>query len=68
MRRLVTTFFFPDEPANAGDPVFNAIPDAKVRERILLKPAKFPRAPADALCYRLDIVLQGGDETPFFLD
>lgn len=68
MRRLVTTFFFPDEPANAGDPVFNAVPDATVRERILLKPAKLARAPADAVAYRLDIVLQGEDETPFFLD
>ena len=68
MRRLVTTFFFPDEPLNAGDPVFNAIPDASIRERIVLKPAKLPRAPADAVAYRLDIVLQGEEETPFFLD
>ena len=68
MRRLVTTFFFPDEPLNAGDPVFNAIPDSAVRERILLTPEKLPRAPADAVSYRLDIVLQGDDETPFFLD
>ena len=68
MRRLVTTFFFPDEPLNAGDPVFDAIPEASVRERIVLKPARLPRAPADAIAYRLDIVLQGEGETPFFLD
>jgi protocatechuate 3,4-dioxygenase alpha subunit len=68
MRRLVTTFFFPDEPLNAGDPVFSAIPDAFVRERIILKPEKLARAPADAVSYRLDIVLQGENETPFFLD
>jgi protocatechuate 3,4-dioxygenase beta subunit len=68
MRRLVTTFFFPDEALNAGDPVFNAIPDARVRERIVLKPAKLDRAPTDARSYRLDIVLQGEEETPFFLD
>ena len=68
MRRLVTTFFFPDEPLNAGDPVFNAIPDPRVRERIVLKPAMLHRAPAGATTYRLDIVLQGEDETPFFLD
>jgi len=48
--------------------VFNAIPDASVRERIILKPAKLPRAPADAISYRLDIVMQGEAETPFFLD
>ncbi len=68
MRRLVTTFFFPAEPANAGDPVFSAIPDAAIRERLILKPAKLERAPADALAYRMDIVLQGEGETPFFLD
>ena len=42
--------------------------DSAIRERIVLKPAKLPRAPADAVSYRLDIVLQGEDETPFFLD
>ncbi|MEO8202821.1 MAG: protocatechuate 3,4-dioxygenase subunit alpha [Betaproteobacteria bacterium] len=68
MRRLVTVFFFPDELANAGDPVFNAVPDPAVRERMILKPAKLDRAPADATAYRLDIVLQGEDETPFFVD
>lgn len=68
MRRLVTTFFFPDEPANKTDPVFNAIDDAAVRERIILRPAKLARAPADAVGYLLDIVLQGEDETPFFVD
>jgi len=68
MRRVVTTFFFPGEPLNAGDPVFNAIPDAAVRERIVLRPAKLARAPSDAVSYQLDIVLQGEEETPFFLD
>ncbi|MBI3373631.1 MAG: protocatechuate 3,4-dioxygenase subunit alpha [Betaproteobacteria bacterium] len=68
MRRLVTTLFFPDEPANAEDPVFNAIPEADVRERLILKPAKLEGAPADATAYRLDIVLQGDGETPFFVD
>jgi protocatechuate 3,4-dioxygenase beta subunit len=68
MRRLVTTFFFPDEPANATDPVFCAIPDAAIRERLILRPEKLARAPAGAMTYRMDIVLQGEDETPFFVD
>jgi protocatechuate 3,4-dioxygenase beta subunit len=68
MRRLVTTFFFPEEPLNAGDPVFKSIDDAHLRERIILKPANLDRAPAQAVSYHLDIVLQGEDETPFFLD
>ena len=68
MRRLVTTLFFPDQATNAGDPVFSAIPDATVRERLVLRPEKLPRAPADALAFRMDIVLQGEGETPFFVD
>ena len=68
MRRLVTTLFFPEEPGNAEDPVFLAIADPAVRERIVLKPEPMERAPGDAIAYRLDIVLQGEDETPFFLD
>lgn len=68
MRRLVTTLFFAEEPANAGDPVLAVIPDVNIRERLLLRPAKLERAPADAIAYRLDIVLQGEDETPFFAD
>lgn len=68
MRRLVTTFFFPDEAANAADPVYCAITDAAIRDRIVLKPARLARAPADALAFRMDIVLQGEGETPFFLD
>ena len=68
MRRMVTTLFFPGEAANAQDPVFNAIPDAAVRERLILRPAKLERAPQDAIAYRMDIVLQGEGETPFFVD
>ena len=61
MRRLVTTLFFEGEPSNAADPVFSAIPDPKLRERLLLRPAGEGE-------YRIDIVLQGEDETPFFAD
>ena len=68
MRRLTTTLFFPDEPGNAGDPVFAAVTDANARERLVLTPASSPRAPPGATTYRIDIVLQGDDETPFFID
>jgi len=68
MRRLVTSFFFPDEPDNADDPVFAAITDADARARLVLKPAQLERAPAGARSYTLDLVLQGEEETPFFLD
>lgn len=68
MRRLVTTLFFHDEPANAGDPVLSVIAGPQLRERLMLRAAKDERAPAGALAYRLDIVLQGEGETPFFAD
>jgi protocatechuate 3,4-dioxygenase beta subunit len=68
MRRLVTTLFFPDEPGNEADPVYAAVADAGARARLLLQPARLEKAPADALAYRLDIILQGEEETPFFID
>lgn len=68
MRRLVTTLFFPDEPGNAADPVFAAVGDAAAQARLVLKPARPESAPAGALAYELDIVLQGEGETPFFVD
>ena len=68
MRRLVTTFFFADEAANASDPVFNAISDPRVRERLLLRRAVLAGSPAGAIGYTIDIVLQGEDETPFWAD
>jgi protocatechuate 3,4-dioxygenase alpha subunit len=68
MRRLVTTLFFPAEPGNAGDPAFAAVGVPEEQARLILKPAQAERAPAGALAYELDIVLQGEDETPFFID
>jgi protocatechuate 3,4-dioxygenase beta subunit len=68
MRRLVTTLFFPDESGNAADPVYAAVADPAAQTRLILQPAQLERAPADAQAYRLDIVLQGEDETPFFID
>ena len=68
MRRLTTTFFFPDHPDNAADPVLNAIPEAALRERLVLRPATHGRVPAGAQGWQADIVLQGEDETPFFVE
>lgn len=68
MRRLCTTFFFAGHPDNAGDPVLNAVTDPALRARLMLSPEPIERAPQDACAYRLDIVLQGEDETPFFVE
>ncbi len=65
MRRLTTTLFFADAP-DAADPVLASVPKGR-RARLLAV-----RAPeldgGDATGYRFDVVLQGPNETPFFLD
>ena len=56
--RVVTRLYFADEPAaNEGDPVLTALPDDAART-LLAEPS------TDG--YRLDLVLQGSDETAFF--
>ena len=59
MRRMVTTIFFADEPDGVDDPVLNCVPKAA---RLRLFPV------LDGSVYRFDVVLQGENETPFFLD
>jgi protocatechuate 3,4-dioxygenase alpha subunit len=59
MRRLVTTLFFPDETANATDPVLAAVPPAR-RDLLVAR--------RDEGGFRFDIVLRGPGETPFFRD
>ena len=68
MRRLTTTLFFPDEPTNAADPVLSAVTDPSLRPRLILQAASSGKAPAGTRSYRIDLVLQGEGETPFFID
>ena len=57
--RVVTRLYFADEEAaNSSDPVLLSLPDDAARRTLLAEPA------ADG--YRLDLVLQGSDETVFF--
>jgi protocatechuate 3,4-dioxygenase alpha subunit len=67
MRRVQTTAFFPDFPAdNAGDPVLALVPETR-RERLVA----VPDGTADCLrAFRFDIRLRGNadEETPFFDD
>ncbi len=55
--RVVTRCYFADED-NAGDPVLSSLPDDAARATLLARPSQ------DG--YRLDVVLQGSDETVFF--
>ena len=66
-RRLVTTIFFAEAPETVDDPVLNCVQDAAARLRLF--PKRDPAADAGGvLAYRFDIILQGENETPFFLD
>jgi protocatechuate 3,4-dioxygenase alpha subunit len=56
--RVVTRIYFADEPeANAGDGLLKALPDDAARATLTAR--------SDADGYRLDLVLQGSDETVF---
>jgi protocatechuate 3,4-dioxygenase alpha subunit len=57
LNRVVTRIYFPDETANATDPVLSGVP-ADRRETLIAVPA------AEGYCF--DIRLQGPDETVFF--
>ncbi len=59
LRRLVTRIYFPEEAANADDPVLNLIEPAR-RGTLIAKKTAVPGA------LEWNVILQGGDETVFF--
>jgi protocatechuate 3,4-dioxygenase beta subunit len=63
--RLVTQMYFPGDPLFAQDPIFNAIPDPRGRERLIAAFDLERTVPDWALAYRFDIVLRGERATPF---
>lgn len=62
--RLVTQMYFPGDPLLPLDPIFNAIPDARARERLISTFDLELTKPEWALGYRFDIVLRGPKATP----
>jgi protocatechuate 3,4-dioxygenase alpha subunit len=58
LRQLFTRVYFPDEPANARDPVLALVPEAR-RATLIAR-----RRDDDTLEW--DVVLQGAEETVFF--
>jgi protocatechuate 3,4-dioxygenase beta subunit len=64
LSRLITQMYFPGDPLLRHDPIFNAIPDPRGRERLVsafdldLTEREF------ALGYSFDIVLRGSRSTP----
>jgi len=62
--RLVTQFFFEDEPLNESDPLLRSLP-AELRPRLMARRI----ADVDGVAaYSLQVRFRGGDETPFFDD
>jgi protocatechuate 3,4-dioxygenase beta subunit len=63
--RLVTQMYFPGDPLQELDPIFNSVPTEEARERLIAQYAHDVTQPRFALGFRFDIVLRGGDGTPF---
>ncbi|HEV3494742.1 MAG TPA: protocatechuate 3,4-dioxygenase subunit beta [Actinomycetes bacterium] len=64
-QRLVTQMYFPDDPLFPHDPIYNAIPDPKGRQRLVSSFDLEATRPEWALAFRFDIVLRGQAATPF---
>jgi protocatechuate 3,4-dioxygenase beta subunit len=61
--RLVTQFYFPDDPLIAIDPIANAVP-AAARDRLVARFDLATTEPNWALGYLFDVVLRGRAATP----
>ena len=57
LRQIYTRMYFPDEAANAADPILNLVPTDRRQTLIARK---------DGANYRFDIRVQGDNETVFF--
>jgi protocatechuate 3,4-dioxygenase beta subunit len=65
LSRLVTQMYFPGDPLQALDPIFNSISDEKARQRLVSHFDIERTEPSFALAYAFDIVLRGPQDTPF---
>jgi protocatechuate 3,4-dioxygenase beta subunit len=63
--RLVTQMYFEGDPLLAIDPIWNSIPDAHARERLVATLDWEHSEDSHALAYRFDIVLRGQRATPW---
>jgi protocatechuate 3,4-dioxygenase, beta subunit len=64
LTRLVTQMYFPGDPLQPLDPIFNSIPDAASRQRLIASFDIDLTVPDWALGFRWDIILRGRDATP----
>ena len=64
LTRLITQMYFPGDPLQALDPIFNAVPDVEARRRMVSNFDIELTAPDSALGFRWDIILRGREATP----
>jgi protocatechuate 3,4-dioxygenase beta subunit len=64
LSRLITQMYFPGDPLMPYDPIFNAIPDEKARQRLIANFDLNVTTAEWALGFTFDIVLRGPDGTP----
>jgi protocatechuate 3,4-dioxygenase beta subunit len=64
-QRLVTQMYFPSDPLFDYDPIFQSIPDAQARERLISRFSMAHTVGGEMLGYEFDIVLRGRGATPF---
>lgn len=62
--RLVTQMYFPGDPLQALDPIYNSVADKKAASRMVSEFDIETTKPEWALGYRFNIVLRGRDATP----
>ncbi len=65
LSRLVTQMYFPGDPLQPLDPIFNSIPDERARERLVSRLDMDRSEPNYMLAYEWDVVLRGRTDTPF---
>ncbi len=65
LSRLVTQMYFPGDPLQDLDPIFNSVPTDAAKDRLIALYAHDVTTPVWALGYRFDIVLKGSEATPF---
>ena len=65
LSRLVTQMYFPGDPLQPFDPIFNSIADEKARSRLISRFDMERSEPDHALAFVFDIVLRGSRDTPF---
>jgi protocatechuate 3,4-dioxygenase beta subunit len=65
LSRLVTQMYFPGDPLQPLDPIFNSIPDECARQRLVSRLDMDRSEPNYMLAYAWDIVLRGRGDTPF---